>query len=276
MFKIYFECATIADPLDKESCRMKIASWNVNSIKVRADLVEKWIKTQSPDILLLQELKGENFPSSRFESLGYNCFIKPQKAYNGVAILAKAELNATLITDTLPHHEEDLQARFLDIETNGMRIINIYMPNGNPVDTDKYEYKLAWMDRLYDYAQSLIDERRPFLIAGDFNVIPEASDCHDPKAWEDDALFRLEIRNKFRKLKNIGLYDAFRIFDKSSEKYTFWDYQRGAWPQNHGIRIDHFLLSPALTDRARNCLIDPTPRGWEQPSDHTPIILELS
>ncbi len=253
----------------------KVISWNVNSIKARGDHVEKVLTEHAPDLLMIQELKGLEFPTERFEELGYKCFVKPQKAYNGVAIFSKHD-NAKLITDTLPNDDEDEQARFLDIELNGVRYINIYLPNGNPVDTEKYPYKLAWMDRLYDYAQNLIAERTPFLIGGDFNVIPDDIDCHDPKAWAGDAAFRPETHEKWRKLLNLGLYDAFRMFDNDAEKYSFWDYQRGAWQNNNGIRIDHFLLSPALVDRAQNCTIDKTPRDWERPSDHTPIILELA
>ncbi len=253
---------------------MKIASWNVNSIKARADHVEKWIGMQSPDLLMLQELKGMIFPSERFEDLGYNCIVKAQKAYNGVAILSKKPV--TLIADVLPDDSLDEQARFLDVDVEGTRYLNIYLPNGNPVGTEKYEYKLAWMERLYTYVQKLVHDRVPFVIGGDFNVIPEDQDCYDPKAWEGDALFRPETHEKYRALKNLGLYDSFRIFDKSSEKYSFWDYQRGAWQKNEGIRIDHFLLSPAVTHRAHTCTIAPDPRSWERPSDHTPIILELT
>lgn len=257
---------------------LKIVTWNVNSIKARGEHVEKFLETRSPDMLMVQELKGETFDSAPFDALGYDVFMKGQKAYNGVAVFAKKSLSATLIADELPRDNddnEDEQARFLDIEVSGVRYINIYLPNGNPTGTEKYDYKLAWMDRLHRYATDLIDERVPFLIGGDFNVIPEDKDCHDPKAWEGDALFRPETHAKFRALKHIGLYDAFRMFNRDGGQYSFWDYQRGAWQNNHGIRIDHFLLSPALTDRAISCAIDTEPRGWERPSDHTPVILTL-
>lgn len=254
---------------------MKIISWNVNSIKARGDHVEKVLNDHAPDLLMVQELKGLEFPAERFEALGYTCFVKPQKAYNGVAIFSK-HAEASLIADVLPGDDSDEQARFLDIELNGVRYINIYLPNGNPVDTEKYPYKLAWMDRLYDYAEKLVQERVPFLIGGDFNVIPEDKDCHDPKAWVGDAAFRPETHDKYRALINLGIYDAYRIFDKEEERYSFWDYQRGAWQNNNGIRIDHFLLSSTLVDRAQSCVIDKEPREWERPSDHTPIVLELS
>jgi exodeoxyribonuclease-3 len=256
---------------------MKIISWNVNSIKARGDHVEKVLVEHKPDFLMLQELKGMEFPSERYEALGYTCFVKPQKAYNGVAILTK-HADATLVCDVLAGDESDEQARFMDVELDGVHYINIYLPNGNPVDVDseKYPYKLNWMKRLHDYAEALVLERIPFLIGGDFNVIPEDKDCHDPKAWEGDAAFRPETHDLYRSLQNIGLYDAYRIFEKGSEKYSFWDYQRGAWQNNNGIRIDHFLLSPGVVDRAQNCFIDTEPRGWERPSDHTPIVLELA
>lgn len=254
---------------------MKIISWNVNSIKARGDHVEKVLTEHAPDILMIQELKGLEFPAARFEALGYTCFSKPQKAYNGVAIFAK-DPQAKLITDVLPGDESDEQSRFLDIELNGVRYINIYLPNGNPVDTEKYPYKLGWMDRLHDYAEKLVHDRVPFLIGGDFNVIPADIDCYSPKAWAGDALFRPETHAKYRALTNLGLYDAFRMFNRDAEQYSFWDYQRGALQNNHGIRIDHFLLSPAMVARASACHIDKAPREWERPSDHTPIILELS
>lgn len=254
----------------------KIISWNVNSIKARGDHVEKVLEVHQPDLLMIQELKGVDFPTDRFEAMGYTCFVKGQKAYNGVAILSKHS-EATLITDNLPGDESDEQARFMDVALHGVRYINIYLPNGNPVDVDseKYPYKLSWMDRLYDYITPLIENRIPFVIGGDFNVIPEDIDCHDPKAWAGDAAFRPETHAKYRALLNLGLYDAFRLFNRNADQYSFWDYQRGAWQKNNGIRIDHFLLSPALTDRAQSCVIDKTPREWERPSDHTPIILAL-
>lgn len=252
---------------------MKIASWNVNSIKVRKDQVLKWLDSETPDILVLQELKGMEFPDDVFNNAGYKTAAVPQKGRNGVAALCRE--NIDVHATALPGDESDEQARFIDFSSGGMRVIGIYAPNGNPVDTEKYDYKLAWMDRLYDYLQKLVANETEFVITGDFNVIPEAKDCYDPKTWENDALFRLETRQKYRALLNLGLTDAFRIHDQRAEQYTFWDYQRGAWQKNHGIRIDHFLMSAKVVDRLNACQIDATPRSWEQPSDHTPISITI-
>ncbi len=253
---------------------MKIVSWNVNSIKARGEHVTRWLQANQPDLLLLQELKGLEFPKDSFDSLGYKSEAVCQKAYNGVAILSKEPQK--VILDHLPGDKEDEQARYLEIDYKGLRVINIYLPNGNPVDSEKYPYKLAWMDRLYARLNDLRRESIPFLVGGDFNVIPEDKDCHAPKDWQGDALFRPETWAKWRALLNLGLTDAFRVHNMAAGNYTFWDYQKGAWPQNKGIRIDHFLLSPAVTDKLKNCTIDKAPRGEDKASDHTPIILELA
>lgn len=254
---------------------MKIASWNVNSIKARRDHVVRWLGSNTPDLLLIQELKGLDFPADVFAEAGYQSEAVTQKAYNGVAILSKEK--GGVILDYLPGEDQDEQARYLEIDYKKIRIINIYLPNGNPVteDSEKYPYKLNWMDRLYDRLKQLRDDNIAFAIGGDFNVIPHDIDCHDPKAWAGDALFRSETHEKWRALLNLGLTDAFRVNNHDTDAYTFWDYQRGAWQNNHGIRIDHFLLSPALTDRLIDCKIDKNPRGEDKASDHTPIVLEL-
>lgn len=255
---------------------MKIASWNVNSIKARKDHVLNWLEQNTPDILMVQELKGlDTVPEGEINTLEYDCFIKPQKTYNGVASFVKKEHKACLIADTLPGDENDEQARFLDIQIGETHYINIYLPNGNPYPSEKYDYKLGWMERLYAYLKSYMDQGVEFVLGGDFNVIPEARDCFDPKAWEDDALYVLPTRQSYRRLLNLGLVEAFRVFNQESQQYTFWDYQAGCWPQNKGIRIDHFLLSPQMADRLQGCEIDKTPRGLERPSDHTPIIITL-
>lgn len=253
---------------------MIIASWNINSIKARLPVVLKWLDEANPDILFMQELKGveDNFPTEEFEKRGYHLCIKAQKAYNGVAIASKQDM--TLITDTLVDGDE--HARYLEVDIDGIRMINIYAPNGNPVDTEKFPYKLNWLDHLIEKCRTLMADGTPFLIGGDFNIIPEGIDCHNPKAWEGDALFRAESRGKWRTLKNLGLYDAYRMVQPNeADCYTFWDYQAGAWPQNKGIRIDHFLLSPECADRLSTCTVDRTPRGWDKASDHTPIIITL-
>ena len=250
---------------------MKIATWNVNSIKARTAHAQRWLQRVDPDVLCLQELKGLEFPHGEFDR--YKIKAVGQKAYNGVAILAKHDIN--IVLDKLPGDDGDEQARYLEADINGVRIVNIYLPNGNPYPGEKFDYKLRWMERLYQRTVDLRKNDVPFLITGDFNVIPEPRDCWDPKAWENDALFRIESRAAFRKLLNLGLTDAFRALNQNDEEYTFWDYQAGCWPQNKGIRIDHFLLSPPVTDKLASCVIDKEPRGEESPSDHTPVIVTL-
>lgn len=252
---------------------MKIASWNVNSIKTRLSHVKDWLESQKPDVLLLQELKGLEFPAEEFESIGYQSAAVPQKAYNGVALLSKHKIKVE--HDALPGDKKDEQARYIEATIKDLRIIGIYAPNGNPVDSEKFTYKLAWLDRLKKRLEKLREDEVPVAIGGDFNIIPEEKDCFDPKAWQDDALFRLESRQKLRALLNLGYTDAFRVHNSQTGQYTFWDYQGGAWPQDKGIRIDHFLLSPSVADRLRACTIDKGPRGLEKASDHTPIIVEI-
>ncbi|MFP4386940.1 MAG: exodeoxyribonuclease III [Alphaproteobacteria bacterium] len=253
---------------------MKIVTWNVNSIKARLSHVTRFLKEHAPDVLLIQELKGTVFQAEHFESLGYYSHTIGEKAYNGVATLARTPIDVVL--QALPGDEHDTQARYLEADIQGQRILNIYLPNGNPAPGPKYDYKCAWMHRLYERLKTLRDNDIPFLIGGDFNVIPHVKDCYYPKQWQDDALFLPQTRAAWRALLHLGLYDALRMKSKAPELYTFWDYQAGAWQKNNGIRIDHFLLSPALADRLQNCSIDKEPRGWEKPSDHTPVILELA
>ncbi len=250
---------------------MKIATWNVNSIKAREDHVRQWLDSVQPDVLIMQELKGLEFGYA-FE--GYEVQAVGQKAYNGVAILSKEP--CTVILNKLPGDETDEQSRYLEVDYKGWRLINIYLPNGNPVDSEKYPYKLAWMARLHAHLKDLRAQDIPFLIGGDFNVIPEERDCWDPAVWIDDALFKIETRQAYRRLLNLGLTDAFRALNDLPRQYTFWDYQAGSWAANKGIRIDHFLLSPPLADRLKSCTIDTTPRGWDKASDHTPILVELA
>lgn len=253
---------------------MRIASWNVNSIKARKDHVIKYLQDTDLDVLMVQELKGLDFPTEDFKAIGYETHAVTQKAYNGVAVFSKTPIN--VILEKLPGDDEDEQARYIEFETNGFRLINIYLPNGNPIGTEKFSYKLAWMERLRLRLKELKDNNIPFAIGGDFNIIPEDKDCYDPKAWEDDALKQPESVAAYRSLLNIGLNEAFRIYNKSAGQYSFWDYQAGAWQKDNGIRIDHFLLSPEIADRVQNCEIDKTPRGWDRPSDHTPIIVEIA
>jgi len=258
---------------------MKIATWNINGIKARLDGALTWLEQAKPDVACLQEIKSQDeaFPSERFEELGYNVAVHGQKGFNGVAILSKMPFDE--INRGLPGDDTDEQARYLEgvfsVSGGVVRVASIYLPNGNPVDSDKFPYKLAWMDRLKDHARGLLGHEEPFVLAGDYNVIPAPEDVHDPEAWEGDALYRPETLEKFHALGNLGLTDAFRACHHETHQYTFWDYQRGAWQKDNGIRIDHMLLSPQAADRLTACEIDRFTRGWEKPSDHVPVWLEL-
>lgn len=254
---------------------MKIASWNVNSIRARIDHVTSWIKLQQPDVLLLQELKATEFPALVFQALGYESVAVTQKSYNGVAVLSRHPMET--INTTLAGDDADSHARYLEMTIEGIRIVNIYLPNGNPVGTEKFAYKLAWMDRLLEKMSAWRKEDLPVLVGGDFNVIPEDIDCHKPSSWIRDALFQPEPRSRYRALLDLGYTDAFRFLHPGETgQFTFWDYFRQAFEHNRGIRIDHFLLSPKLADRLQSCVIDRGPRAQERPSDHTPIMVELS
>jgi len=255
---------------------MKIASWNVNSINMRLPHVLDWLTKHKPDALLLQELKctDDKFPLAEIEAAGYKAAVHGQKSWNGVAILSPHDI--TDIRRGLPGDDSDEQARYIEASINGLRVASIYLPNGNPVDSEKYPYKLRWFDRLIAHARGLLAQDIPVVLGGDYNIIPEPRDCHDPAAWAEDALFRLDSRRKFRSLVHLGYTDAFRVLNDDSEQYTFWDYQAGAWPRNNGIRIDHLLLSPRAADRLKDCRIDREPRAAEKASDHTPIYAELS
>jgi exodeoxyribonuclease-3 len=253
---------------------LKIATWNVNSIRARVGHVTAWLRTNEPDVLLMQELKGEVFPAEVFKEMGYESVAVTQKTYNGVAVLSRVPIET--INTTLAGDDRDSHARFLETIINGLRIVNIYLPNGNPVGTDKFVYKLAWMDRLIDQMIRWLKDDRPTLIGGDFNVIPEDIDCHKPASWIRDALFQPEPRARYRDMLERGYVDAFRsLHPELAGAFTFWDYFRNAFEHNRGIRIDHFLLSPALAQRLTSCEIDKSPRAQERPSDHTPIVVEL-
>ena len=259
---------------------MKIATWNINGIKARIDVALTWIKEANPDIVCLQEIKSasEAFPGGAFEELGYNAAVHGQKGFNGVALLSKLPFDD--ITPRLAGDPDDVQARYLEacvsLPSGVLRLLNIYLPNGNPPGSEKYVYKLAWMTRLKDRIKALLTNEEPMVIAGDFNVIPAPEDVYNPAAWTEDALFRRETRAHFQALVNLGLTDAFRACHDEPHRYTFWDYQAGAWQKNQGLRIDHLLLSPQAADRLQSCDIDAGPRGWEKPSDHVPIFIELN
>ena len=253
---------------------MKIASWNVNSIKARLDPVKNWLEENLPDVVLLQELKGVEFPSETFRTLGYESIAVTQKAYNGVAILSRLPVKA--VSKSLAGLEVDFHARFLEVIVKDLRIVNIYLPNGNPIGTEKFEYKLDWMDRLRAQMKRWLTSDIPTIVGGDFNVIPEDIDCHKPASWIGDALFQPESRERYRGLLELGYIDAFRSLHPGEKgQFTFWDYFRQAFEHNRGIRIDHFLLSPHLMIRLKSCEIDKGPRALAKPSDHTPIVLTL-
>jgi exodeoxyribonuclease-3 len=258
---------------------MKIATWNVNSVRIRTEAAAQWLKEADPDVVCLQELKcqDEQFPRETFEALGYNCSVHGQKSYNGVAILSKRPMED--VTPRLPGDDEDNHSRYMEAlipgEKGTLRVASIYAPNGNPIGTEKFTYKLAWLERLHARAKELLASEEPAALMGDFNVIPQAEDCYDPKAWLKDALFQPESRAALRKIVNLGYTDAFRACDAQPNQYTFWDYMAGAWQKDHGIRIDHILLSPQAADRLKRAGIDKQVRGREKPSDHVPVWAEL-
>jgi exodeoxyribonuclease III len=257
---------------------VKIATWNVNSVRQRTEHLLRYLREIRPDVLCLQELKcvDEAFPHAEVEAEGYNAAVHGQKGFNGVAILSRAPIEAE---PGLPGDADDAQARYIEaIVPNGneiVRVASIYLPNGNPPGTEKYTYKLAFMDRLIAHAKKLLALEEPFVLAGDYNVIPEPRDCADPAAWEGDALFLPQTRARYRRLLNLGLMDALRATTDDSGLYTFWDYQAGAWQRNKGIRIDHILLSPRAADRFIEVTIDKERRGEDKPSDHVPVRIEL-
>lgn len=257
---------------------MRIATWNVNSVNARLETVLEWFREGQPDVACLQELKcvDEKFPAEAFESLGYNCAVHGQKTYNGVAILSKFPMSD--VRRGLPGDPDDIQARYVEavIEAPApVRVASIYLPNGNPIDTDKFGYKLAWMARLQAHARELLELEEALVLAGDYNVIPDPEDCHDPAAWVGDALFQPESRMAFRALKYLGFCDAHGLAGEAPHTYTFWDYQAGAWPRNHGIRIDHLLLSAQAADRFGGLITWRDARDREKPSDHVPVSIDL-
>ncbi len=257
---------------------MRLATWNVNSVNARLETVLAWFEAASPDVAVLQEIKciDEKFPAEAFERLGYNVAVHGQKTYNGVAMLSKAPMED--VRRGLPGDESDEQARYIEAVVSGprpVRVIGIYLPNGNPIGTEKFAYKLAWMDRLSRHVRALLPLEEPMVVAGDYNVIPLEQDVEKPKDWLGDALFQPESRGAWRALQNLGLTDAYMAADGAPGGYTFWDYQAGAWPRNNGIRIDHALLSPQAADRLVRVDIHRDVRGGEKPSDHVPVVVEL-
>jgi exodeoxyribonuclease III len=258
---------------------MRVATWNVNSIRQRLDHLLAWLQERSPDVVCLQEIKctDDAFPREPIEALGYNVVTHGQKTFNGVALLSRLPLDET--RQGLAGDDSDDHARFLEaivsVKNGALRLACLYLPNGNPANTDKYPYKLNWMNRLLDFTVERMKTEEPLILAGDFNVIPAPADVHDPALWVNDALYLPPTRERFQALLNLGLTDAVRAVSDEPGRYTFWDYQAGAWQKNNGIRIDHMLLSPQASDRLVTAGIDRHVRTWEKPSDHVPVWVDL-
>ncbi|MBD1139849.1 exodeoxyribonuclease III [Pelagibacterales bacterium SAG-MED38] len=258
---------------------MIISSWNVNSVRARIKNIKSYLLKYKPDILMIQEIKTEdvNFPYDDFSSMDYESHVFGQKSYNGVAIISKRKLKnikTDLIKDKLK--QSRIISAELEHKKKNIQLINIYTPNGNPVDTEKYDYKKKWLDDLIKQLKALTKKNQNIILGGDFNIIPAAEDVYNPKSFEDDALFKLEIRKKLREMINLGFNDVYRHFNETKEGYTFWDYMRGAWQKNNGMRIDHFLVSNSLIDQVKSININKDPRDREKPSDHTPIEITLA
>ena len=258
---------------------MKITSWNVNSVRARLENVLSYLKDSKPDIIFLQEIKTEeiNFPKDAFKSLGYESYIFGQKSYNGVAFLSKTEI---LNVDTKSIKDKYKQSRIITgeikLKKKTIKLINIYVPNGNPVDTEKYIYKKIWLDLFLKNIKRDLKKNPNIIISGDFNIIPEEIDAYDSKRYENDALFKLEIRKKYRELINLGFQDVYRFYNKTKQEYTYWDYFAGSWQKNYGLRIDHFLVSKNIIENLNSININKKPRSKLKPSDHTPIELEIN
>ena len=258
---------------------MIISSWNVNSVRARIENIKEYIKKFSPDILMIQEIKtpNETYPYDDIKSLKYESCVFGQKSYNGVAIISKKRIQNVkndIFKDKLK--QSRIITAIVKHKNKNIQIINIYTPNGNPVDTDKYSYKIYWLDSLTKILKKILRENENIIIGGDFNIIPAAEDVYNPKNYENDALFRLEIRKKLREIINLGFHDAYRLIHPEKEGYTFWDYTSGAWQKNNGMRIDHFLVSNSLINIIKDVKINKYPRGKTKPSDHTPIEIELA
>ncbi len=258
---------------------MKIATFNINGIKARISALPDWLRERAPDVALLQEIKtvDDGFPREIFEDMGYNVVTHGQKSFNGVAILSKLPLED--VKRGLPGNDSDDHARWIEATVTAdraIRVCNLYLPNGNPAPGPKFDYKLEWMERLRKRAKDLLASEEPALMAGDYNIIPQAEDAARPDDWREDALFRPESRAAWRRVVNLGFTDAFRARHHGPGHYSFWDYQAGAWNKNNGIRIDHFLLTPQCADLLTDCQIDAEIRGREKPSDHVPVWVDLA
>lgn len=255
---------------------MRIATYNVNGIAARLPILLRWLEETSPDVACLQELKApqEKFPLEAIQAAGYQAIWHGQKSWNGVAILAKNTVPKEH-RKGIPGNDDDEQSRYIEAEVNGITIGCLYLPNGNPAPGPKFDYKLQWMERFARHANELLQSGKPVILTGDYNVIPSEMDAYKPERWVEDALFRPESRSAFKALLDDGWVDALRHLHPDETIYTFWDYFRNAFGRNAGIRIDHFLLSPALVKRLQAAGVDKQVRGWEKTSDHAPVWIEL-
>ncbi len=252
----------------------KIATWNVNSLKVRLPHVLQWLETERPDVLALQETKSidENFPVDEINEAGYQVSYIGQKTYNGVAILCKSSIET--IATSIPDYD-DVQRRVLAINNSDITVLNLYVPNGSEVGSEKYHYKLKWFSKLHPFIKQLLANNDRLIILGDFNIAPEDSDVHDPEKWTGCVLVSEAERDEFNKLLSHGLKDCFRLFEQEEKSFSWWDYRAAAFRRDHGMRIDHILASKALSDSCQACYIDKNPRKLERPSDHTPVVAEF-
>ena len=253
---------------------MKLATWNVNSLNVRLTHVLDWLRTHQPDALCLQELKQEDvkFPLAAFDDIGYHAVFDGQKTYNGVAILSRTR--AEDVSKGMPGFADE-QKRVIAATIQGVRVVCVYIPNGQSIDSDKYQYKLRWLDALAGYMQKEIAEFADVVLLGDYNIAPEDRDVHDPKAWEGQVLCSVPERSALQRLVDLGLKDSFRLFPQPERSYSWWDYRMNGFKRNLGLRIDHILLTPGVAARCESASIDIEPRKWERPSDHAPVVAVL-
>jgi exodeoxyribonuclease-3 len=253
---------------------MKIATWNINSIKVRLPQVLQWLESVQPDILALQEIKvlNENFPMAEIRHAGYEVIVSGQKSYNGVALLSKMSAQDVL-TDI--DNFVDEQRRILIATINDIRVINLYVPNGQSVDSEKYIYKLNWLEKVSAYIQQQLQHYPKLVVLGDFNIAPEERDVHDPLLWEGRVLFSPAERAALKKIFALGLHDSFRLFEQAEKSFSWWDYRMLGFRRNHGLRIDHILINKEIAGQCTRCYIDKEPRTWQQPSDHAPVVAEF-
>ncbi|HXU93640.1 MAG TPA: exodeoxyribonuclease III [Gallionella sp.] len=253
---------------------MKLATWNVNSLKVRLPQVLDWLAANPVEVLCLQETKQQDtdFPRAELQAAGYHAVFSGQKTYNGVAILSREPLDE--VQFGIPGFDDE-QKRVIAATANGVRVVCVYVPNGQSVDSDKYQYKLKWLEALRAWLACELVKYPKLALLGDYNIAPEDADVYDPKAWEGNVLVSEAERQEFRSLLQLGLRDSFRLFEQPEKSYSWWDYRMMAFRRNMGLRIDHILVSEALAEGCKGCVIDRTPRKLERPSDHTPVVAEL-